>query len=200
MNFDASFDLDYDHKEHRNRIIRIILKIIIWILILGSAITAGWAITKYCFELTNMIGNSMNETLSDGDRVMINRMSYIKNDPGRFDVIVFEKNGKEHSYYGIRRVIGLPGETVQIIDGVVFINGEILDEIINVEPMNVSGLASEPVVLDDDEFFVLGDNRNNSEDSRFTSMGNISRDEIIGKAWIRTNKFGFIGNFNKKEG
>ena len=200
MNFDASYDLDYNYKEHRARIIRLIIKIIIWIAILTGAVVAGWAITKYCFEFTNMIGSSMEETLSDGDRIMINRMSYIKDDPERFDIIVFEKNGKEHSYYGIRRVIGLPGETVQIIDGMVFINGEILDEPLNIDPMNVSGLAGEPIILDDDEFFVLGDNRNNSEDSRFTSMGNVTRDEILGKAWIRTNQFGFISSFNKKEG
>ena len=135
----------------------------------------------------------MSGTLEDGDNILINLLSYSEeDDPERFDVIVFEKNGKEHSYYGIRRVIGLPGERVQIKDGSVYINGELLEEPINVEPMIVSGLAEDGITLEDDEFFVLGDNRNNSEDSRFTSMGNVSRDEIVGRAWLRTNHFGII--------
>jgi len=170
----------------------------LWLVIIAAMIVAAWAITTYCVEKTNMTGSSMEGTLSDGDRIIINRMSYIKNDPERFDVIVFEKNGKEHSYYGIRRVIGLPGETVQIIDGEVYINGEVLEETVNVEAMRVYGLAEEPIVLDDDEFFVLGDNRNQSEDSRFTSMGNVTREEIIGKAWIRTDSFGIISKLNLK--
>ena len=165
----------------------------------AAAIVAGWAVTRYCIEKTNVVGNSMEGTLSDGDRILINLLSYRKSDPERFDVIVFEKNGKEHSYYGIRRVIGLPGEKVLIKDGCVYINGEELSEPINVEPMKIAGLAENEIVLEDDEFFVLGDNRNGSEDSRFTSMGNVSRDEIIGKAWIRTNGFGFISKMNRKE-
>ena len=195
MNF---FDLNYNRKEHRIKKVKLIIRILIWAVILAAVITAAWAITTYCVEKTNMTGSSMESTLSDGDRIIINRMSYLKSDPERFDVIVFEKNGKEHSYYGIRRVIGLPGETVQIIDGEVYINGELLEEVVEVERMQVSGLAEEPIVLDDDEFFVLGDNRNQSEDSRFNSMGNVAREEIIGKAWLRTNEFGIINKMNKK--
>ena len=199
MGYDVNFfDLDYNRKEHRMRKIKFILKMFLWAVILASVVFAAWAITTYCVEKTNMTGNSMEPTLSDGDRIMINRMSYHSSDPERFDVIVFEKNGKEHNYYGIRRVIGLPGETVQIIDGEVYINGELLEEEVEVELMQVSGLAEEPIVLDDDEFFVLGDNRNHSEDSRFSSMGNVTRDEIIGKAWLRTNEFGIINKMNKK--
>lgn len=198
MNFDFNYDLDYDHKERGIKILKITLKVIFWLIILAGAVVAAWAITKYCVEKTNMTGNSMKTTLSDGDKILINRMSYRNSDPERFDVIVFEKSGSEHSYYGIRRVIGLPGEKVQIKDGFVYINGEKIEEPINVEEMKVSGLAASPIVLDDDEFFVLGDNRNSSEDSRFTSMGNVTRSEIIGKAWIRTNSFGIISRMNLK--
>ena len=198
MDFDASFNLDYDRKERIAKIVKVILKIIIWIIILSGTVVAAWAITEYCVEKTKMIGKSMETTLADGDKILINRMSYRSSNPERFDVVVFEKNGKEHSYYCIRRVIGLPGESVRIKDGNVYINGEKLEEPINVEPMKVSGLAGELIVLDEDEFFVLGDNRNNSEDSRFTSMGNVTKDEIIGKAWIRTNSFGIIGRMNRK--
>ena len=198
MNLEINYDFDYDRKERKSKIVKIILKALLWIVILSGAVAAAWALTTYCVELTNMTGNSMEETLLEGDRILINRMSYINSDPERFDVIVFEKNGKEHSYYGIRRVIGLPGEKVQIIEGYVYINDEKLEEPYNLEPMNVSGLAGEALILDEDEFFVLGDNRNKSEDSRFTSMGNVAREEIIGKAWIRTNNFGIISKMNKK--
>ena len=199
MNIDFNYDLDYDRREHTAGIIKFILKLLFWLIILAGAVVAGWAVTRYCVEKTEMVGNSMSGTLEDGDRIVINLLSYSeKEDPERFDVIVFEQNGKEHSYYGIRRVIGLPGEKVQIINGRVYINGEKLEEPINVEAMVISGLAEDEITLDDDEFFVLGDNRNNSEDSRYTSMGNVTRDEIIGKAWIRTNSFGIISRMNRK--
>lgn len=198
MNFDFTYDLNYDRGEHRAKIFRVILKILLWLIVFAGAVFAGWAVTRFCVEKTNMVGKSMEGTLSDGDKILINLLSYKSDNPERFDVIVFEKNGKEHSYYSIRRVIGLPGETVQIKDGFVYINGEKLEEPINVEPMIVSGLAEEELVLDDDEFFVLGDNRNGSEDSRYTSFGNVLKSEIIGRAWLRTNKFGIIDRMNKK--
>ena len=199
MNIDFDYDLSYEKGERRSRVIKYIIKSLIWIIIIGAAVTGGWAVTRFCIEKTNVVGNSMEGTLFDGDKILINLLSYKNDAPERFDVIVFEKNGKEHSYYGVRRVIGLPGERVQIINGRVYINGEALDEPMNVAPMKIAGLAEEEIVLDEDEFFVLGDNRNDSEDSRFTSMGNVLREEIIGRAWFRLNKFGFISKMNLKE-
>lgn len=200
MNIDFDYDLNYDRKEHVGRIFKIIFKILFWIAILAGAVAAGCAVTKFCVEKTKMVGSSMEGVLSDKDSVLINLMSYTGDDiPERFDVIVFEKNGKEHSYYGIRRVIGLPGETVQIKNGFVYINGEKLEEPINVDPMTVPGLAEKEIKLDEDEFFVLGDNRNNSEDSRFTSMGNVLKEEIVGRAWFRLNSFGIISKMNLKD-
>ena len=107
MNIDFSYDLDYDRKEHTGRIIKTILKILFWLVILAGAVVAGWAVTKFCVEKTKMVGNSMEGVLSNGDSVLINLLSYTGDDlPERFDVIVFEKSNNEHSYYGIRRVIG----------------------------------------------------------------------------------------------
>ena len=199
MNIDFDYDLSYEKGERRSRVIKYIIKTLIWIIIIGAAVTGGWAVTRFCIEKTNVVGNSMEGTLFVAKKID-QYLIAIKNDaPERFDVIVFEKNGKEHSYYGVRRVIGLPGERVQIINGRVYINGEALDEPMNVAPMKIAGLAEEEIVLDEDEFFVLGDNRNDSEDSRFTSMGNVLREEIIGRAWFRLNKFGFISKMNLKE-
>ncbi len=94
----------------------------------------------------------------------------------------------------MKRIIGLPGETVQIdLSGNIYINGEILEEDYGLEPINFPGLAQDPITLGEDEYFVLGDNRNNSSDSRDPSVGNIKRDDIMGKAWVRIwplNKFG----------
>jgi signal peptidase I len=111
-------------------------------------------------------------------------------------VIVYKQSGKEHSYYDIKRIIALPGEKLQIIDGLIYINGEVIDEIVNVEPMGNYGLAAEEILLEENEYFVLGDNRNNSEDSRFASVGMIRREEIIGEAFIRTSPFNFVNKLN----
>ena len=198
MNIDF-YDPNYDRHEHSARVVKLILRLLLWAVLVAAAVLAGWAVTRFCVEKTKMVGVSMEGALNDGDSILINLMSYSEDDdPERFDVIVFEKNGKEHSYYGVRRVIGLPGETVQIKNGHIYVNGELLEEPINVSSMLVPGLAENEIKLDDDEFFVLGDNRNNSEDSRYTSMGNVLREEIVGKAWLRLNKFGIISRLNKK--
>jgi signal peptidase I len=143
-----------------------------------------------------MVGISMETTLADKDQIIINKFSYRFSDPERFDVIVYKQSGKEHSYYDIKRIIALPGEKLQIMDGLIYINGEVIDEIVNVEPMGNYGLAAEEILLEENEYFVLGDNRNNSEDSRFASVGMIRREEIIGEAFIRTSPFNFINKLN----
>ena len=141
----------------------------------------------------------MEATLFNEDKIIISRFSYLFRNPKRFDVIVFKQSGKEHSYYNIKRVIGLPGETIQIIDGSVYINETILEEPISVELMNVSGLAQEPITLEENEYFVLGDHRNFSEDSRFANVGTIVKDDIVGKAWLRISpNFAFISKLNLK--
>ena len=116
---------------------------------------------------------------------MMDKLSYRFHDPARFDIVVFPvvRDGKEEYY--IKRVIGLPGETVQIIDGYVYINGEKLDENYGAEVMNDAGRAAEPITLGDDEYFVLGDNRNRSDDSRYENVENLKREKIVGRAWVR---------------
>ena len=136
----------------------------------------------------------MENTLSNGDNLIVDKITYRFSDPQRFDIIVFPFRYEDHVYY-IKRIIGLPGETVQIVDGDIYINGEILRESYGREVIKDSGLAAEPIVLGEDEYFVLGDNRNDSTDSRDPSVGVIHRDEIIGRAWLRIwplNKFGVL--------
>jgi len=126
----------------------------------------------------------MEPVIGSGERVLVNRFLYSLVAPKRGDVVVFKPNGNEKSHYYIRRVIGVPGDTVQIIDGFVYINDELYETGIGGEKMDYAGLAEEEIKLDSNEFFVLGDNRNASEDSRNADIGNIERSDIYGKAWF----------------
>lgn len=188
------FDFERDSK--RNKYKKWIIKAIIWIVEIAAVIGLAYVIIHFTLERTRMLGSSMETTLKEDDKIIVNKFSYWKWDPKRFDVIVFKQSGNEHSYYNIKRVIGLPGETVQIKDGYVYINGELLIEKVQVEKIHIPGFAEEPVVLDEDEYFVLGDNRNNSEDSRFSNIGNVVRSDIIGKAWITLEPFDIISKMN----
>ena len=116
--------------------------------------------------------------------MLVDKLSYRFSQPERFDVIVFSYRYQKGRYY-TKRVIGLPGETVQIKDGAVFIDGKRLMDDVSTEWIKKSGRAEEPVRLEEDEYFVLGDNRNYSSDSRDTDVGNIRRDEIIGRIWLK---------------
>lgn len=149
---------------------------------------------QFVGQRTHVNGDSMNVTLEDGDNLMVDKLSYRFSDPERYDIIVFPYQYQEKTYY-IKRIIGMPGETVQVIDGMVYIDGKMLDESYGKEVMEYAGVASEPIELGEDEYFVLGDNRNNSSDSRDPSVGNIKEDQIIGKAFLRIwplNKFGIL--------
>lgn len=161
-----------------------------------AAVVLGltFLVITYVGQRTQVNGESMYPTLHHKDNLIVDKLSYRFHDPERFDIIVFPYQYKEKTYY-IKRIIGLPGETVQIIDGYVYIDGEKLEESYGREVMKNAVLASEEITLAEDEYFVLGDNRNASEDSRFPDVGNIKREDIIGKAWVRIwplNRLGFM--------
>ncbi len=189
-------DYDFDRESKKPLVMKIFIKVLIWAAQIAAVIFLAYFIVYYALERTNMVGISMETTLMDKDQIIINKFSYRFSEPKRFDVIVYKKSGKEHSYYDIKRIIALPGEKLQIKDGLIYINGEVVDEIVNVEPMGNYGLAAEEILLEENEYFVLGDNRNNSEDSRFASVGMIRREEIIGEAFIRTSPFNFVNKLN----
>ena len=156
-----------------------------------------YLVIAFVGQRTEVNGGSMEPTLSDEDNLIVDKITYRFSDPERFDIIVFPFKYKEKTYY-IKRIIGLPGETVQIDQqGNIYIDGEILHENYGkevIQPDHI-GLASQPITLGDDEYFVLGDNRNNSKDSRVSQVGNIKRDDIIGRAWVRIwpfDKFGVL--------
>ena len=150
-------------------------------------------VVTYVGQRTMVIGSSMEPMLSDGDNLIVDKLSYRFHEPQRFDIIVFPFRYAEKTYY-IKRIIGLPGETVFIDEnGTIFINGEELQESYGKEIIKDPGRAYEPITLGEDEYFVLGDNRNNSSDSRDPVVGNIHRDEFIGKAWMRIWPFSKMG-------
>ncbi|WFR54814.1 signal peptidase I [Anaerocolumna sp. AGMB13025] len=192
-------DFDFDKASKGPLIRKIIFKIIIWIVEIAFVITLAYLIVNYALEKTTMFGVSMETTLKDQDKIIINKFAYKLSKPKRFDIIVFKQTNKEHSYYNMKRIIALPGERIRIDGGKIYIDGKIIEEPFVTEPIKNSGLAGEEILLDKNEYFVLGDNRNNSEDSRFANIGNILFSDIIGKAWIRSNNFTFISNINKKE-
>ena len=163
-----------------------------WIVYIAVIIGLTWLIITFVGQRTRVSGHSMEATLHDGDNLIVDKLSYRFRDPKRFEIIVFPYRHKENTYY-IKRIIGLPGETVQVKDGYVYIDGEKLDENYGLEVMQDTGIAAEPIELGEDEYFVLGDNRNHSSDSRDPSVGILHIDELIGRAWIRIWPLDSIG-------
>ena len=174
-------DPEFEEEENRKGPLRELLGMLIYI---GIVLAVTFLIITFVGQRTHVSGESMENTLDDGDQLIVDKITYRFQDPERFDIIVFPFHYKENTYY-IKRIIGLPGETVQIADGAIYINGEVLQESYGREVMQDPGIAAEPITLGEDEYFVLGDNRNQSSDSRDPSVGLIHRDEIIGRAWLR---------------
>lgn len=151
-----------------------------------------YLVIHFVGQRTQVQGESMEPMLQDGDNLIVDKITYHFKAPQRFDIIVFPFQYKEDTYY-IKRIIGLPGETVQITgDGTIYIDGEVLEEGYGREVIRDPGNAYSPVTLGEDEYFVLGDNRNNSSDSRSSSVGLIHRKDIIGRAWVRIWPFSKI--------
>lgn len=137
----------------------------------------------------------MRPALQNGDIVLMNRLVYNASKPKRGDVIAFKPNGNENAHYSIKRVVGLPGETVQIKDGTIYIDGEEHVEDIYAFEIESPGIAEEPVKLGEGEYFVMGDNHTSSDDSRMADVGNVKREDIYGKVWFVASfgsNFGFV--------
>ena len=132
----------------------------------------------------SVIGVSMEPALYNGQEIFINRFIYKLFQPGRGDIIAFLPNGNQNSHYYLKRVVGLPGERIQIIGGYVYIDGDLLDEGDTYDKISDPGIAENEVILGSDEYFVLGDNRNSSEDSRSGNIGPVKKETIAGKAWF----------------
>lgn len=173
-----------DNKRDGNR--SGLISYILWIL---AAFLISFFLIFFVVQRTDVYGNSMYPTLENGDKLLTDKISYRFTDPKRFDIVIFSYNYQPNTYF-IKRVIGLPGETVRIDEqGNIYIDGELLEEHYGREPMEYAGLAANDFVLGEDEYFVLGDNRNDSEDSRFPDVGAVNRSQILGRAFLRIYPF-----------
>jgi len=180
--------LSFHEKQKKKFNLNLFYEILSWIFgILGSVFLAFVLIMFFGIK-TSMVGTSMEPVIYSGQSVLINKVAYNFTSPKRGDVIVFKPNGNQNSHLYIKRVIGLPGEKVQIAGGKVFINGTVLSTDVASDTRD-GGIAATEITLENDEYFVLGDNRVNSEDSRSANIGNVKSSMIEGKAWYRL-KFG----------
>lgn len=182
-------DYTEEHEEKKPNIVREVLGFLLYVVVV---VGITFFIITFVGQRTYVSGSSMENTLHHGDNLIVDKITYRFSKPKRFDIIVFPFRYQEKTYY-IKRIIGLPGETIQIKDGTILIDGKILQESYGREVMKNAGLAEEPITLGEDEYFVLGDNRNDSTDSRDPSVGVIHKDEIIGRAWVRIWPLSGIG-------
>ena len=164
------------------RILKEILSTSMYLLVV---LLITYLIVNFVGQRTEVVGSSMESTLSDGDNLIVDKITYRFSNPERYDIIVFPFQYEANTYY-IKRIIGMPGETVRIdSDGVIYINDKELKEYYGREIITDPGIARNEITLGEDEYFVMGDNRNNSTDSREASVGNIHRKNILGRAWLR---------------
>lgn len=169
--------------------------IVKWVFEIIVTLVFAVLVAISAFQTVTLQESAMEPTYSVSEKFFVNRALYKVSSPKRGDVIVFKTSASDSAALHIRRVIGLPGETVQVKDGKIHINGKVYEENGAYQDMTDGGLANSAITLESGEYFVLGDNRNNSEDSRFSDIGNISKKYIVGKVWFTVspkNKIGFI--------
>lgn len=193
----------YFHKKPRiessSSFKKIVKESTIWIFVILLAVISSYFAVRLTFDKTVVSNIAMEPTLKENSVIIINKIAYIFKKPSRNDVIVYKQPNKEHSYFEIRRIIGLPGETIHIKNGLIYIDGKITKDVVKTTTIKKPGLAEDGIKLGFNEYFVLSDNREDGEDSRFTSVGNILSEEIIGQAIAVEKPFKFIDNLNLVE-
>ena len=179
--------MEFYQEPEENRLQTIISWIVDIIVAIAFAIFCVYAVGSR----VDVTGNSMSPTLNSGDVVLMNRLSYDLGNPKRFDIAVFSDG--DTGKWNIKRIIGLPGETVQIKNNQVYIDGKPLEADDAYVSVSIAGAAEYPIELGEDEYFLLGDNRDSSEDSRFAGIGNVKTSQLIGKVWLKFQPISEIG-------
>lgn len=156
-----------------------------WCIVVLTAAILGYGFVAFGFQKVYMVGPSMDPTLKDGHDYTANQVAYLAGSPDRYDVVAYRTVDNQTEYYSIKRVIGLPGETVLIQNGQVYINGNPLSDRPVESEIRTAGLAESGMTLGENEYFVLGDNPDDSQDSRYPSVGNIKKSEILGRIKVK---------------
>lgn len=175
-------------KGKKRKPISYVVEILIYLALIFACV---YVVPNYVVQRTVVSGDSMQDTLQNKDSLLVDKLSYRFTNPKRYDIIVFYPKGKAVNEYFVKRIYGLPGETVQIKGNDIYINGEIIPDPYAKDSMNTAGIAEEPLTLGDDEFFVLGDHRSISLDSRYDETldpdgpGPIKKENIAGKVFFR---------------
>lgn len=175
------------HKSKTGAILRMVLDFLVQ---LSLVIAIAWFLVYSFGSKAINKGQSMQPLLGVEEGALMNRVIYVFRNPERYDIIAFKSSDGRMN---IKRIIGLPNETIRISSGVIFVDGKALDSEEGFHIATLEGIAASDIELGEDEYFVLGDNRDSSEDSRFKSIGNVKREEIIGKLWLRISPFSRIG-------
>lgn len=182
----------YRRKKKINK--SIVREVFIYILLIAIAVFLAWVGNYFYGTTTNMVGISMEPTLGNEQAVLVDRFCYVLGSPSRGDVIAFLPKGNENSHYYIKRVVGIPGDHLQIVDGVLYVNG--LESPLVTDKLLDGGIAANGLVVENGQYFVIGDNPNYSEDSRSANIGTVSMDTVLGRIWFRleneTDKAGFV--------
>lgn len=155
-------------------------------MIIGTIVAVFLAfVISYIFAgRTRIIGDSMEPSMEASSQILINRFVYKVSSPKIGDVIVFLPYGNTNTHYYVKRIVAKPGDTVQIINGRLYVNGYVAEPDEAYDHMEDAGIAEAEIKLGEGQYFVLGDNRNSSEDSRSGNIGPVNKDNIVGKAWL----------------
>ncbi len=168
---------------------RIIKEIISWVIVFGIALLLALAINRFVIFKVEVPTGSMERTIMTGDKVFTFRLSYLFNEPKRGDIVVFPFPDNEEDDY-IKRIIGIGGDKIEIKDGELFINDEMVIEDYILEPMRKEDFG--PVEVPEETYFMMGDNRNSSEDARAWDNKFVDKDKIIGKAILKYPDFSWL--------
>ena len=156
-----------------------------WAISIFVVVIVGYSIVTFGIQSVTMVGQSMEPVLTNQDVVLLNKRAYTFQEPERYDIVAFKLKEDTDAYFNIKRIVGLPGETIQIKNGKIFVDGNVLTDLPFEDLIMTEGVALDGVTLGENEYFVIGDNCNNSEDSRYVNIGNISKKEISGKVIFR---------------